>query len=609
MFSLRNRELSPRAEFMDVSIQSTDGLLPGPKSKNPEISYRISLGTRYVGFLGLISTTIFSSLLLVADKRNESLSGGVVYDLIVENRASVQIVVQIIAAALGLVQVTALCRLFNYATRIRLNQRAIPLSLLNLWNGVSLASMRWDLHWMHILLLLTFTLFCAIPSALWAGAITPINASKSIPTTVTIPQYSNMTSVKEWPSEIDADGPQYRTEKGYFTYSPAMHYLGLLSQSLSTATTMDGSPRQHAKFDNSKYLYVGRSYGIGASVGLVDDEILGNTIATGYTFQEVGYAAMTKCIYNQTSDFTLVHNGLQLFAARGRLPDSGINTTGEYSVYLGHSTNSLVAIGVAAANTGYNPRYLAIAAGSDYDYLNTTQCRTEFMPSLFNVSVALGGRNITVTRASESKEDIEPSGNLTHVVERQFELASNDLTGIYQSVIGSAMNFSIADYQSYVDSPFFNDIRPTDEEINLTGIENSVTAMMDDLLVAYASAQLMIANDTKTVNATVTYAAVRLGQPIYVYSVFMVNLAIILIVTLEAVRTRSWTLLTPFDYNDLSSLASASSRGGYHLANALAAVARKVENVNTDLMLRQTSTGFSLELASVETEEKFRGWI
>ncbi|KAF7889153.1 hypothetical protein EAF00_009453 [Botryotinia globosa] len=519
----------------DVSIKSTDRLLPGSKSNKPEISYKTSLGTRYVCFLGLISTTIFSSLLLVADRRNASVSGGVVYDSIVKNRASVQIVVQIVAAALGLVQVAAICRLFNYATRIRLKQRAISLDLLNFWNGVSLASMRWDLRWMYLLLLLIFTLVCAIPSALWAGAITPIGSSKSRPTTVVIPQYSNMTLVKEWPSEIDADGPQFRTEKGFFTYSPAMHYLGLLSQSLSTATTMDGSLRQHAKFDNSKYLYVGRSYGIGASVGLADDEILGDTIAAGYAYQEVGYAAMTKCIYNQTSDFTLVHNGLQLFAARGRLPDSGNNTTGEYSVYLGHSTKSLVAIGVAARNTGYNPRYLAIAAGSDYDYLNTTQCRTEFIPSLFNVSVALAGRNITVTRANASTEDIEPSGNLTHVVERQFELASNDLTGIYQSVIGTALNFSIADYQSYVDSSSFNDIKPTDEEINLTGIENSVTAMMDDLLVAYASAQLMIANDTKTVNATVTYAAVRLGQPVYVYSVFLVNLATILIVVLGLV--------------------------------------------------------------------------
>lgn len=609
MSSLNERELSTRAGFTDVAIKSTDGLLHGRKVGKPSHAYSTSLGSRYAGFLGLISTTIFSSLLLVADKRNAAISGGIVYDAIVHNRASVQIIVQVIAAALGLIQVAAICRLFNYATRIRLKQRAIPLDLLNFWNGISLSSMRWNLRWMYLLLLLIFTSVCAIPSALWAGAITPIDTHKVRPANVTIPQYSNMSSVKEWPSEIDADGPQFRTEKGYFTYSPAMHYLGLLSQSLSTATTMDGSPRQHGKFDNTKFLYIGRSYGIGASVGLADDDILSNTITTGYKYQEVGYSAATKCIYNQSSDFTIIHNGLQLFAARGRLPDSGLNTTGEYSVYLGHSVNSLVAIGVAAANTGYNPRYLAIAAGSDYGYLNTTQCRTEFIPSLFNVSVALAGKNITVTRANATTEDIEPSGNLTHVVERQFELASNDLTGIYQSILGSALNFSIADYQTFVNSSSFNELRPTDEEINLTGIQNSVTAMIDDLLVAYASAQLMIANDTKTVDAIVTYAAVRLGQPIYVYSVFFINLAIILVVMIEAFRTRSWTHLTPFDYNDLSALAVASSRGGYHLSNALAAVGRKVENINTDLRLRQTSTGFSLGLAKMDPDENIQSWI
>ncbi|KAI9650392.1 hypothetical protein NHQ30_000406 [Ciborinia camelliae] len=605
---MNDPESSPRTGYSNVNIKSTDGLLPGRKVQKPSNSYSTTLATRYAGFLGLVSTTIFSSLLLLADQRHTSISGGVVYNAIVQNRASVQIIVQILAAALGLLQVSAICRLFNYATRIRLKQRTISFDLLNFWNGISLASMRWDLSWMYLLLLLTFTSICAVPSALWAGAITPIDTSKVQQTTVILSQYSNMTSVREWPSEINADGPQFRTEKGFFTYSPAMHYLGLLSQSLSTATTMDGSPRQHVKFDNSKFLYVGRSYGIGASVGLADDDILSDSIAMGYTFQEVGYAAETECIYNQTSDFTLIPNGLQLFAARGRLPDTG-NTTGEFSVYLGHSTKSLVAIGVAASNTGYNPRYLAIAAGDDYGYLNTTQCRTEFIPSIFNVSVSLPGKNITITRIDLTAEDIEPSGNLTHVVERQFELASNDLTGIYQSILGSALNFSIADYQTYINSSSYTSIRPTDEEINLMGIQNSVTAMIDDLLVAYSSAQLMIANDTKTADAIVTYTAVRFGQPVYVYSVFIVNLVIIFVVMVEAIRTRSWTYLTPFDYNDLGALAGASSRGGHHLANALTAVARKMEDVNTDLKLRQTSTGFSLGLATMDPDEKIQSWI
>lgn len=52
--------------------------------------------------------------------------------------------------------------------------------------------------------------------------------------------------------------------------------------------------------------------------------------------------------------------------------------------------------------------------------------------------------------------------------------------------------------------------------------------MIDDLLVSYASAQLMIANDSKTVGASVTIAAVRFGQPVYIYLVFGFNLLLVL---------------------------------------------------------------------------------
>ncbi|RAL58479.1 hypothetical protein DID88_005183 [Monilinia fructigena] len=334
-----------------------------------------------------------------------------------------------------------------------------------------------------------------------------------------------MTSVREWPSEINLSGPTLRTDKGFFTYSPAMAYQGLLSQSISTATTMDGSPRQHAKYDNSKFSYIGRSFGVGASVGLADDYIFDRSIVNGYKFQEVGYNAETSCIYNQSADFKLVSDGVQLFAARGSLPDS---KSPEFSVYLGHTSNSIVAFGVAAENTGYNPRYLGIAAGSDYGNLNKAQCRTRFVPTLFDISVALSDKTITVTPTNADAIDIEPSGTLTHVLERQFELSSNDMSNIYQSVIGNALNFSIADYRKFVSSSHYTGSPLREQDINLAGIQNSVTAMIDDLLVTYSSAQLMIANDTKTVDATVTVTAVRLGQPVYIYLVFGFNLLIVL---------------------------------------------------------------------------------
>ncbi|CAD6441235.1 e6025a55-6e3b-4031-9693-cce8beea2fad [Sclerotinia trifoliorum] len=525
MFSSYDLESSPQAGFSATDLKNTEKLLPGQKIQVRPRSRIVTLGNRYISFLGLIAPTIVSSLLLAADQHHVSISGGAFYDSIIQNRASAQIGVHILAGGLGLIQVAAIWRLCNYATRLRLIKRSIPRDLLNFWNEFSLSSMRWELCCAHFLLILLFAFACAVPCPLWAGAITPVDTHSSRPASILIPQYSNMNSVREWPSEINSSGPTLRSDKGFFTYSPAMAYQGLLSQSISTATTMDGSARQHGKYDNSKFVYIGRSFGVGASVGLADDRIFGKSISTGYTFQEVGYTAETSCMYNQSADFKLVNDGVQLFAARGFLPDSA---SAEFSVYLGHTSNSIVAFGVSADNTGYNPRYLGIAAGSDYGNLNMAQCRTQFKPTLFDVSVALGDKTITVTANNAPAVDIEPSGTLTHVLERQFELSSNDMSNIYQSVIGNALNFSIADYRAYVSSSHYTGSPLHELDINLGGIQNSVTAMIDDLLVSYASAQLMIANDTKTVDVAVTVAAVRFGQPVYIYLVFGFNLFLVL---------------------------------------------------------------------------------
>ncbi|TGO41148.1 hypothetical protein BHYA_0026g00550 [Botrytis hyacinthi] len=112
------------------------------------------------------------------------------------------------------------------------------------------------------------------------------------------------------------------------------------------------------------------------------------------------------------------------------------------------------------------------------------------------------------------------------------------MTGIYQSFIGTALNSSIADYQTYVDSSSF---------------KGCIRERTIDDRERYQDHECDI--------------------------------------VLEAFRTRVWTHLTTFDYNDLSTLATASSRGGYHLANTITAIDRKVEDVNTGSIFRQTSTG------------------
>jgi hypothetical protein len=206
---------------------------------------------------------------------------------------------------------------------------------------------------------------------------------------VSVPSFSNASLLHEYGDRSGASVPSLRSTRGFFTYNVGEGLLGSLLSSASSATTVDGSMRQHPKLDNTAFTYLGRSYGIGASIGLLDDEILGNPLATQYLFQERGYNAQVTCIYNASSNYLIEQVSTSDYAVTGKLPNSNHP---EYYDYFGYSPGPLVSI--ATASTQTPGRILAIAAGSDYAFLNTTQCSINFQPTLFNVTVGIVGRNI-----------------------------------------------------------------------------------------------------------------------------------------------------------------------------------------------------------------------
>lgn len=507
---------------------------------------------------------------------------GNIYTFVHENRASTSIAVQVISIGLGFIQVAAVSRLFSFATRMRLRKEPTTLSVLQFWSGISSGTIKWSLEPKLLALLCIYVGLAAIPGAIWTGSLTPVVTSIRHETAVRIPQYYNMSLLKEWPTEVAKSGPSLRNEKGFFTYSIGILYGNLLIQSLATATTTDGSSRHHLKYDNSGFMYIGRSFGVGSSVGLVDDTILQNPLAQSYQYQENGYATQVSCDYNTSNSFfhiTPVAVEEMLYSAEGYLPDS---TGPEYSVYVGHGTDAIVAFGIAVRPVTMGPtRYLGIGAGISYMNLNAIQCKLDFSPSTFNVTVDISGKNITTTRlmvtadnmtVPASAPDIDSSGNLTHVAARQIELYSNDLTNIYQSVAGNALNLSISDFRTFMQRNSANNSdtpSPDSTAITRTGIQNAIAAMLDDILVGYASAQLMIADDWAEASATVSLEAVRFGKSVYIYLIFRINTFVLLLIAEEAIRTKWWRDLSAFDYTDLAHLAIASSRGGTEVANAM----------------------------------------
>ena len=525
-------------------------------------------------FAVLIVTTIVASLLLAGTLNNWTISGGT-YSALQPNRASVQIAVQIISLILGNLQVGVVCCLINYATRLQLNKSPQKLDVVLAWNNLITRIPSWGLRSHYLVPIVLFIFTAQVPAALWAGAITPVPVVTQAlsPASIPAPQYQNSSYIREYPSEVDIEGPLLRSTKGVFGYSPGMRLLGSLLASGASATTVDGGVRQHAKLDNTRFTYYGRSYGVGASVGLADESVAKNSLAKSYSFQERGLRADVGCVYNSSTEYVI---GGELFPyiypVSGNLPNSG--KLSEYSKYYSNSGGSkIVAIGVSR-NQESSQRIIGIAAGSDYTFLNATQCNIEFLPTLFNVSVGLVDRSINVSEVSTGN-DFSARENLTYVLTRQLGLISTDQTSLYLSFVGDSFNSSIASYNISVST--LNETRPTQKSATLVGLANSITAMIDDLLVAYASAQLLIANDSTPTPVTIQVQAFVFGSPIYVYLIFAINAAVILVLIEEAFRTRDWKGLSNFDYMDPRSLIIGSSMGGKAVAEKVETLARGKE--------------------------------
>ncbi|KAH0531303.1 hypothetical protein TsFJ059_000156 [Trichoderma semiorbis] len=435
-----------------------------------------------------------------------------------------------------------------------------------------------------LLPLAAFVALTMILSALWAAALTPVQLWKDVDQSVAIPSWGNFTLIKEYPSEVGSEGATIQNLKGRFSYSVGNQLLGSLLASASSATTIDGSPRVHQKMDRSKLTYIGRSYGIGSSAGLTDEDILSDKLAIGYAFQEVGYKADTNCVYNTSSEFSLSPTVVDLvYAASGPLPDS--DNGPEYSDYIGHDMDRIVSIGVSHfANESADEyplrKYLAFATGSNYKFLDKIQCEIDFVPTRFNVTVDLQGQNITVTATNDTTvKDINPSRRLKGTVLRQFELIANDETNLYISTVGTAFNASITDFRTYADSPGHSN-NWTDTKIILAAVENSITAMTDDMLGAYAAAQLMVGNLTQSTSATLRVTAMAVGEMKYSIAVFVVNIVVILLFLIEIIRTRGWKDLPDFDVADVRHLIIAASEGGMELGNIAFGQRRDIGDVS-----------------------------
>ncbi|KAH8730886.1 hypothetical protein GQ44DRAFT_736534 [Phaeosphaeriaceae sp. PMI808] len=529
---------------------------------------------RYNTFYGLAITTTLSTILLLSQLREWRVSGNI-FEMANKYPASVALIVQLLAAFFGLLHVAVICKLINYALRLRIMKVGISLDVLRTWVDMTVPRVNWDLPLRFFFPVVFMVFLSVVPAALWAGSMTPSVSRTMGSGMLLIPSYDDVSKIIEYPMMIGSSGPSLRTKKGFFTYSVGQQQSGQLMASAASASSTGKGLHVHRKLDNTQFSYRGRSYGVGASVGLMDQALTSNNQVAGYWFQEQGYLANVSCVYNASSEFVLSGPVNEwIYAASGNLPDSVDGS--EYSNYIGHDGQAIVAMGVSFSERSPR-RYLAIAAGAAYGFLNNTQCEFDFTPTLFNVTVDLNNLNITV-RPDATMRDFNPQRNITRTVVRQFELMSNDMTNLYVSLLGEAFNSSIAAYKmsraSASRDPF------TEQEATLAGLTNSITAMVDDMLVAYASAQLMVGKLFTQQPARTYVYALQFGQPGYIYAIFTLNLVIIFAVMAEATRTYGWANLGRFNYLDPRDLIIAASRGGAEIAEAADHVMEKRDHTH-----------------------------
>lgn len=509
-----------------------------------------------VPFSALIPSVTLSVVLLISHWLQWTATGDF-YHLVSSNRATLQLMVQIASNLLGYANLLVICRIINYDTRALLSVKPISLIYLRFWNAIISQQFTWDLPPLLLIPLSLWIIFAMVPSALWAGAITPVTVIVYEEVPIALPSYTNTTLlIQNWNDRLKL--PSVRNKRGIFAYNVGETFLGPLLQSASEGTTMDGGIDMRPKLDYTSFQYVDRSYGVGTSVGLTDDSILANPHAQNYWYLETGYNAVVQCVYNESTAYHIESGGESLvWEAKGLLPDSLVV---EHASYIGWSVDTIVAI-AAGSSTSSPRRLLGIAAGETYEFLNRTQCETFYVPTLFNVSVELAGENITVTplTTDDSVQDIEPRGNLTFLTNWQFSLIASDQTSAYSSLVGTSFNTSIANYQSAQE--LLHGATPSPQNATLAGLQNSITAMVDSMLTAYAGAQIMVANETKTTTAYVGVRAIRFGDYEYIVGVAVLSLTVMALYFADSARTGAWKGLQEFDYMNPTDLILGMAPG------------------------------------------------
>ena len=496
-----------------------------------------------------------------------------------KNLSAVSATKQIVAGAMGTLQASALLTiLFNFPTRTRLAHptNGVKFDTLGLLSALSVPRMDWNLpkkHWLPVFLAIGFG---HGPAALWASAITPL------PTTHSATRGSIM--VPSFPEASEDVWGQFgqnqsfnisscmvkriRQTPSFVTNCPIPYHQNALINAAREATAPDGTSRDHSKLDNPTWIYHGRSYGAGSSVGLMSpSEIPTDLQLSNYSFEEIGYNASVQCNHiistNPTIQYQINQDSLGVFRLEGTLPNMTKPAHDPIIAWCDHPPHEEICehpegatmFAWFATSNDQGKSMVGIRATSWYeDDFNNIQCSLKFVPTVFTVTVNVLNESIVVTANDTATPDPDPTGLLVNNTVLSLEFLSKMSPSLYVSVLGDAFSYNLNKTQALSGM--------ARHKAALRATEASFEAILDDILGVYGSGQIMINNETTTKSIQGIFKSYRIGKPLVHAFTLVLNLLIILTILFEALRTSFWRDLPRYDMMDLKSTVTAASFGG-----------------------------------------------
>jgi len=134
-----------------------------------------------------------------------------------------------------------------------------------------------------------------------------------------------------------------------------------------------------------------------------------------------------------------------------------------------------------------------------------------------------------------------------------FGLLSRISPNTVVSAIGTSLN--VNEYNYNISSPGLDETT----ELPLRTMEASFAAVIDDLLLGEATAQLFLAHVNSTADVTKDFEAIHFGSLRYIVLALVINSVLIILLLLEGIRTRLWHDLPFFNPTNIKDVVSASS--------------------------------------------------